>query len=266
MARKLTDLQKEYRKQRQRVQRAIKRAEQAGYITTTTLPEIPKRITQASVRRLQKITPASIRKKSTFVDISTGEVYNPRTQSKQRQKEIQQLARQQYKESQETRRKQRELKEAIKQNRLEQERQIEEAKQRREERERKEEELRQRLENDKEFRMKQQEEFINSVIQRQIDYINGFPPVMSSLLSKVLFQAIDQIGVVKVAEALLNMDSSLSEMFSSGQYSYEEIASRWGAQLYRQYAEEMGVEPDELYNEAVDTYTEQLTAEEEESW
>lgn len=65
----------DYKKQRRRIQRAINRMEKGGYILPeNVLPPIPKRITRASVRRLEKITSDVLYKKSRYVDIETGEI------------------------------------------------------------------------------------------------------------------------------------------------------------------------------------------------
>lgn len=65
----------DYVKQRRRIQRAISRMEKSGYILPeNVLPPIPKRITSASVRRLEKITSDALYKKSRYVDIETGEI------------------------------------------------------------------------------------------------------------------------------------------------------------------------------------------------
>lgn len=68
MAKKLTQTQKEYRKQRRRVQQAVKRLEKIGYIfDENAVPKIPKKITKASVKRLAKITPEKLREKSEYI-------------------------------------------------------------------------------------------------------------------------------------------------------------------------------------------------------
>ena len=65
----------DYMKQRRRIQRAISRMEKGGYILPeNVLPPIPKRITRASVRRLEKMTSDVLYKKSRWLDIETGEV------------------------------------------------------------------------------------------------------------------------------------------------------------------------------------------------
>ena len=65
----------EYMKERNRIQKAISRQKKAGYIIPENLlPDIPKRITKASINRLKKITPKMIRSKSELVDFTTGEI------------------------------------------------------------------------------------------------------------------------------------------------------------------------------------------------
>lgn len=71
---KLTPTQQEYRRERQRIQRQINRMTKRGYDVPQLLPKIPKLITQASVRRLKKITTEKLYKESRFVDIETGEI------------------------------------------------------------------------------------------------------------------------------------------------------------------------------------------------
>lgn len=56
-----------YKKERKRVQQFIKRAEKRGYtFVHDILPAIPKRITEASVRRLEKLTPKKLYEKSRY--------------------------------------------------------------------------------------------------------------------------------------------------------------------------------------------------------
>ena len=68
MAKKLTQTQKDYRKQRRRVQQAVKKLEKIGYIfDENVVPKIPKKVTKASVQRLAKITPEKLREKSEYI-------------------------------------------------------------------------------------------------------------------------------------------------------------------------------------------------------
>lgn len=89
MARKkLTPAQREYNKNRRRIKQAINRLEKRGYIVPENiLPKIPKRITKASVRRLEKINLDFIYKKSRFVDVTTGELFEG-IQGKEREKQL----------------------------------------------------------------------------------------------------------------------------------------------------------------------------------
>lgn len=65
----------EYMKERKRIRQAISRQKKSGYIVPENLlPDIPKRITKASINRLKKITPKTIRSKSELVDFTTGEI------------------------------------------------------------------------------------------------------------------------------------------------------------------------------------------------
>lgn len=71
-----TLIQQEYYKQRSRISKAIKRMEKQGYIFPDfSMPSVPKKITKASISRLQKITPKSLREKyGLALDSVTGEV------------------------------------------------------------------------------------------------------------------------------------------------------------------------------------------------
>lgn len=71
---KLTPTQQEYRRERQRIQRQINRMTKRGYDVPELLPKIPKKITDASVRRLKKITTEKLYKESRFIDFETGEI------------------------------------------------------------------------------------------------------------------------------------------------------------------------------------------------
>lgn len=73
--RKLTPIQQQYRKERRRIQNAMNRLEKQGYaLPEDLLPSIPKKVTQASINRLKKITSESIYKKSKKLDFETGEI------------------------------------------------------------------------------------------------------------------------------------------------------------------------------------------------
>lgn len=73
--RKLTPIQQQYRKERRRIQNAMNRLEKQGYaLPEDLLPSTPKKVTQASINRLKKITSESIYKKSKKLDFETGEI------------------------------------------------------------------------------------------------------------------------------------------------------------------------------------------------
>lgn len=76
----LTEVQKEYNKQLRRIKQFIRRAEKRGYVfSKDIIPKKPKRVTKASVKKLQKITPKELYKKAqyggsaTYGEIVTGE-------------------------------------------------------------------------------------------------------------------------------------------------------------------------------------------------
>ena len=68
----------EYNKQRKRIKNYINRLEKSGAKVDFKIPEIPKRITEGSVSRLQKITPDKILAKTEITDYSTGEILSGR--------------------------------------------------------------------------------------------------------------------------------------------------------------------------------------------
>lgn len=70
----LSDVKHAYRKERQRIQRQINRMKKRGYDVPELLPKIPKKITEASVRRLKKLTTEKLYKESRFIDFETGEI------------------------------------------------------------------------------------------------------------------------------------------------------------------------------------------------
>ena len=65
-----------YSKQLKRIKQFIRRAEKRGYIfSENVIPPVPKRITPASVRRLQRITPEKLYKNAAYVsELTLGEI------------------------------------------------------------------------------------------------------------------------------------------------------------------------------------------------
>lgn len=88
MAKKLTQLQLDYKKQVKRLKQAVRRAEKRGYIVPENLiPKQPKRITKKSVERLKKITTNKIYSKSEKLDFETGELIPGEVARKQERSE-----------------------------------------------------------------------------------------------------------------------------------------------------------------------------------
>ena len=77
---------KAYRKERSRVLATVRRYEKQGLYVNFVVPNIPKRITQASVRRLAKITPKKIQSQ-TYKLNEFGEVEASFYQFKKKQRE-----------------------------------------------------------------------------------------------------------------------------------------------------------------------------------
>lgn len=72
---KNTDIKQRYRKQRKRIQAYIRNYTSMGYqFKDFTMPKIPKKITEASIRRLEKITSDKLKLKREFLDLRTGEI------------------------------------------------------------------------------------------------------------------------------------------------------------------------------------------------
>lgn len=88
MAKKLTQLQLDYKKQVKRLKQAVRRAEKRGYIVPeNVIPKQPKRITKKSVERLKKITTKEIYSKSEKLDFETGELITGEVARKQERSE-----------------------------------------------------------------------------------------------------------------------------------------------------------------------------------
>lgn len=88
MAKKLTQLQLDYKKQLKRLKQAVRRAEKRGYIVPeNVIPKQPKRITKKSVERLKKIATKEIYSKSEKLDFETGELIPGEVARKQERSE-----------------------------------------------------------------------------------------------------------------------------------------------------------------------------------
>lgn len=68
-------VEKAYNRERNRIKRFIREAEKRGYrFSDFSIPDKPKKITEASVRRLQKYNPKYLYEKATFLKPDTGEI------------------------------------------------------------------------------------------------------------------------------------------------------------------------------------------------
>nr|DAG58208.1 MAG TPA: hypothetical protein [Caudoviricetes sp.] len=78
-------LEREYNKQIRRIERRKKELEQLGYVVSDVEQyKRPKRITEASIRKLKKVTPKFIKEHSRIVSFETGEFANAKTKSAKR--------------------------------------------------------------------------------------------------------------------------------------------------------------------------------------
>lgn len=86
--RKVSETRKQYNKQRKRIQNFLSRARKQGYIfEDNILPQIPKKVTKASVSRLAKLTPEQLYKKAVYVSRETGEIETPEEHRKRTRKQ-----------------------------------------------------------------------------------------------------------------------------------------------------------------------------------
>lgn len=78
---KQTPAERAYSKQVKRIKQFISRAEKRGYqFSENTLPQKPKRVTQASVRKLAKLTPEKLYKKAVYGGLASGGEILPATE------------------------------------------------------------------------------------------------------------------------------------------------------------------------------------------
>lgn len=71
----MTENQKLFKKQQNRIKRFLKRNEQKGYIfPEDVIPEMPKRVTQKALREIRAVRPTKLFKEAKWVDVQTGEL------------------------------------------------------------------------------------------------------------------------------------------------------------------------------------------------
>ena len=83
-------LEAEYRKQIRRIRQWERRNKPEGAeVFIDAIPKKPKRITEGTIRRLEKLTPEKLRKKVKYVDPETGEVLKARKDKRKEKKKSQ---------------------------------------------------------------------------------------------------------------------------------------------------------------------------------
>ena len=103
--RKQTEAEKLYSKQLKRIKQFIRRAEKRGFIfEEDVIPQKPKKVTKASVRKLEKLTPEKLYKKSLYLEESTGEIEEAQKRRKEERKQSAKKAAKTRKERQKVRR------------------------------------------------------------------------------------------------------------------------------------------------------------------
>lgn len=77
MGEHLTPNQQEYRKQQQRLMRAIGRLRKEGvYVSPSVIPEMPKKVEAGSIQKIKSITPKDLRAQAAYkFDTETGEIF-----------------------------------------------------------------------------------------------------------------------------------------------------------------------------------------------
>ena len=87
---KKVKLEAEYRKQIRRIRQWERRNKPEGAeVFIDAIPKKPKRITEGTIRRLEKLTPEKLRKKVKYVDPETGEVLKARKDKRKEKKKSQ---------------------------------------------------------------------------------------------------------------------------------------------------------------------------------
>src|SRR5699024_11091194 len=80
---KLTQNQQLFKKEQQRLKRAVSRAEKKGYIFDNDfIPEMPKRVTKKALKRIQDFKTPQIYYHAEKLDVNTGELIKGKTARK----------------------------------------------------------------------------------------------------------------------------------------------------------------------------------------
>lgn len=103
--RKQTEAEKQYSKQLKRIKQFIRRAEKRGFLfEENVIPQKPKKVTKASVRKLEKLTPEKLYKKALYLEEATGEIEEAQKRRKEERKQSAKKAAKTRKERQKARR------------------------------------------------------------------------------------------------------------------------------------------------------------------
>lgn len=102
---KQTEAEKQYSKQLKRIKQFIRRAEKRGFLFgENVIPKKPKKVTKASVRKLEKLTPEKLYKNAIYLEEATGEIEEAPKRRKEERKQSAKKAVKTRKERQKARR------------------------------------------------------------------------------------------------------------------------------------------------------------------
>ena len=208
-------VRQQYQKERKRVRDTISRMKRQGYdVSKIKLPDIPKRITAGSVRRLQKMTAQSLSDKArTYYK---GKMIS-RTEHKKIEKERKARERKATREIEKSieRSQKRDAERREKQQKIRKE---SEESGRAAEKRRKIAEEQQKA---REAAGEQFDDFASIVITRFKDYMLGYPAKVYKIVVSVIDRAIKEQGASRVAHAINEVGDKV-EHFMSGLYGQSE--------------------------------------------
>lgn len=193
----------QYGKQRRRIQSYISKLRRQGYSVDFVLPNIPKRITPASVRRLERITPEKIRKNATVFDVETGRlitVDQVRERDKERKRQIREANRKLRKEHEQRKKQENKYKEELK---------------KRQQRSKKKQE-----DTLKEIRKTREQYGAVAIDWNQqtvgvfLQYLSGYPPKIAEYVIRRVNECINYFGVDAVAESIEKQQDKLQRFLS----------------------------------------------------
>lgn len=187
-------------KERRRLQQALYRARKQGFIfDDDVLPKKPKKITPASVKRLEYITPGNLKNKGRFLIKETGEILT--TKSKRNREQIKEDIKQQNKRK-------REIGSSLKTNK------------------------------GGKFNLKsnnndvmEYHDFNTSIVMNFKSYISGFPEGIAVPLLDLVNTLIKEEGFESVSEALQNMPKEFHEYLHQHGHDSQSAVSDFASNL-----------------------------------